>query len=300
MIVMIRLWIKRVGWGMFFALGLPYVCTLMWQGAGCAGQLANRSVYFFQDGRQYGVSRPEYLKGSCYSLLPEDAPVEAVRAVLVLLQTNLAYYERQSCLQSAVTCYTPAGTRAREMGLIPFMAYERKMDGLLDELGDEQYLIGETLYELPYFALSAGTTADGAARAGGAYDYLVSVDSAWDVEAVSYMDIRTVSVQMLRERWGIAGDLEEVQMEYEARTGYVSEIVWEGGSVSAEQAANDLGLPSTAFTLSVSGESVRVMCKGFGHGLGLSLYGACAAAEEGLSYQQILTHYFPAPLRTSE
>ncbi len=133
--------------------------------------------------------------------------MEAVRAVLVLLQTNLAYYERQSCLQSAVTCYTPAGTRAREMGLIPFMAYERKMDGLLDELGDEQYLIGETLYELPYFALSAGTTADGAARAGGAYDYLVSVDSAWDVEAVSYMDNGRFpcrccgSVGVLREIW---------------------------------------------------------------------------------------------------
>ncbi len=33
--------------------------------------------------------------------------------------------------------------------------------------------------------------------------------------------------------------------------------------------------------------------KGYGHGVGLSQWGAKGMAEEGFSYEEILSHYFP-------
>lgn len=295
-----RRWAAHCGLWLFFVLGFPYAGTVLWQGDGNLGQNADSAVLFCQDGKNYEISVEEYLKGSCYSLLPADAGAEAVKAVLVLLRTNLSYYEQESCLEQASFCYTPIWQRMRELGAYRFFRYEKELDRLLEELGEERYLIGETLCELPYFAVSAGATADGAARAGEAYAYLTSVDSAWDVGAVNYMYIRTFSEQSIKDLLGISGEWSTVALQYEAQTDYVGQVVWDGGSMSAAEAAKLLGLPSTAFSFTLSDGSVRAVCLGRGHGLGLSLYGACAAADEGMTYQQILLHYFPAPSQTSE
>lgn len=53
-----------------------------------------------------------------------------------------------------------------------------------------------------------------------------------------------------------------------------------------------LGLKSTLFNISVSGNTVYVTGRGFGHGIGLSQWGAHNLAAQGYSYQQILSHYY--------
>ena len=40
------------------------------------------------------------------------------------------------------------------------------------------------------------------------------------------------------------------------------------------------------------GEDVRVSTKGYGHGVGMSQYGANAMAKEGSDYRAILQHYY--------
>ena len=53
-----------------------------------------------------------------------------------------------------------------------------------------------------------------------------------------------------------------------------------------------LGLRSTKFSLGVDAYSVTVAGKGFGHGIGLSQWGAKGMAERGKSYDHILTHFY--------
>ena len=53
-----------------------------------------------------------------------------------------------------------------------------------------------------------------------------------------------------------------------------------------------LGLRSTAFTVTVVGDLVAVMTRGYGHRVGMSQYGADAMAVDGAGYQQILAHYY--------
>ena len=53
-----------------------------------------------------------------------------------------------------------------------------------------------------------------------------------------------------------------------------------------------LGLRSTAFLISIVGESVTITTKGFGHRVGMSQYGAEAMAIQGNTYRQILEHYY--------
>jgi len=52
-------------------------------------------------------------------------------------------------------------------------------------------------------------------------------------------------------------------------------------------------LRSTAFTLSVDGNTVHFHGKGWGHGVGLCQSGAVTMARRGKTYDKILAHYFP-------
>ena len=53
-----------------------------------------------------------------------------------------------------------------------------------------------------------------------------------------------------------------------------------------------LGLSSTAFTIKISKDTVTVTTKGYGHGVGMSQYGAEAMAENGAGFREILLHYY--------
>jgi len=52
-----------------------------------------------------------------------------------------------------------------------------------------------------------------------------------------------------------------------------------------------LGLPSTNFT--VEGNKVHFRVIGYGHGVGMSQYGANGMAREGYDFLSILRHYYP-------
>ena len=53
-----------------------------------------------------------------------------------------------------------------------------------------------------------------------------------------------------------------------------------------------LGLRSPSFTVEVSGDTLTFHVTGYGHGVGMSQYGANAMAKEGYSCEEILEHYF--------
>ena len=53
-----------------------------------------------------------------------------------------------------------------------------------------------------------------------------------------------------------------------------------------------LNLKSADFTITQNGDTISIETLGFGHGVGMSQYGALGMAEEGYTYQEILKHYY--------
>ena len=53
------------------------------------------------------------------------------------------------------------------------------------------------------------------------------------------------------------------------------------------------GLQSTNFTITTTEDSITFHTIGYGHGVGLSQYGAKYMAEQGSDYTEILAHYYP-------
>ena len=55
---------------------------------------------------------------------------------------------------------------------------------------------------------------------------------------------------------------------------------------------NKLSLRSTDFTIELEGDTVSITTKGYGHGVGMSQYGALGMAKVGYTYDAILKHYY--------
>ena len=67
----------------------------------------------------------------------------------------------------------------------------------------------------------------------------------------------------------------------------------DGQGITGTALRQALGLRSTSFTVQYQSGNFSFTTRGYGHGVGLSQWGAKALAEQGWTYEAILTHYFP-------
>ena len=75
--------------------------------------------------------------------------------------------------------------------------------------------------------------------------------------------------------------------------GSVSSVTVGGVSVKGSRLRSILGLRSACFEWEIQGEKLVFFVTGFGHGVGLSQYGASAMALTGSTCAEILAHYYP-------
>ncbi|MFM6323741.1 MAG: sporulation protein, partial [Microcystis panniformis] len=71
-------------------------------------------------------------------------------------------------------------------------------------------------------------------------------------------------------------------------------VVGDQGSklISDAQLRRLLDLRSTLFTISANNGTFAINGRGFGHGIGLSQWGAFFLADQGVTYDRILSHYY--------
>ena len=63
--------------------------------------------------------------------------------------------------------------------------------------------------------------------------------------------------------------------------------------VSGNDMRSVFGLNSTNFELQYVNERFVFTVKGYGHGVGMSQFGAIYMAEQGSDFEEILAHYYP-------
>lgn len=127
------------------------------------------------------------------------------------------------------------------------------------------------------------------------------MDSSTDLSADNYEVTLTLSApqvqQLLSSGLGISTDSAAPERWFGETTltasGYAASLPVCGQTVSGTALRRALGLRSACFTIRYQDGSFLITTKGYGHGVGLSQWGAKALAEQGWTYEAILTHYFP-------
>ncbi len=82
-------------------------------------------------------------------------------------------------------------------------------------------------------------------------------------------------------------------------SGRVANITLGNVKIKGTEIRELFSLRSTAFTLEYTDGKFIFTVKGFGHGVGMSQYGAKLMAERGESYAEILAHYYPGTTLTA-
>ena len=75
-------------------------------------------------------------------------------------------------------------------------------------------------------------------------------------------------------------------------TGRIKKVKINGKDYTGKEVASLLKLKSNCFTITENGNKVTIKTKGYGHGVGMSQYGAQGMAKSGYTYDQILKHYY--------
>lgn len=151
-----------------------------------------------------------------------------------------------------------------------------------------------------FFSSAAGRTVDAVEVWGNAVPYLTGVESPEGEEVPNYHSTMSLSVDGFKSIF--LSQYPEANLEGDS-AGWFTNIVHNsaggveqmdvgGVTIAGGPLRTLFGLRSTNFTIEVADGSVTFQVTGYGHGVGMSQYGANALAEEGKTYEEIIKWYY--------
>lgn len=169
-----------------------------------------------------------------------------------------------------------------------------KLRTAVNETIDEYLEYNGEIIDALFFSTSNGYTEDASVVFNLELPYLKSVESKWDAQTSSVFNSqKTISLQEFYEKLGLEYKSElSFNVLERSDTNRIIKLEINGNMLKATDVYNKLGLRSTDFNLTQVGTNVVIDTKGYGHGVGMSQYGALGMAKEGYNYKQILEYYY--------
>lgn len=147
--------------------------------------------------------------------------------------------------------------------------------------------------EALFFSTSPGVTENSEDIFTNEVAYLRSVDSHWDELSPAYSSNITYTLEEFYELLGLNyQETLNIEVLEKTSTGRVKKIKINETEFTGNYICSRLSLKSTYFEIILEGTKVVIKNKGYGHGVGMSQYGAEGMAQEGYTYDQILKHYY--------
>jgi stage II sporulation protein D len=151
-----------------------------------------------------------------------------------------------------------------------------------------------------FFSTSNGYTENAEDVWGNVVPYLKSVDSPWDKQlAPGFKETVTMKRSEILQKMNL--DAVPVTTEnggswikvLSTTKGHrIKEIQIAGETFSGPEVRKRLGLRSSQFSWRTEGDEVQITTYGYGHGVGMSQWGANGMAQEGHTATEILKHYY--------
>lgn len=147
--------------------------------------------------------------------------------------------------------------------------------------------------EALFFSTSPGITENSEEIFVSKEPYLRSVLSKWDEISPLY---NTTITYILSEFYNILNiDYKNnlnIEITQKTSTGRIKKIKINNNEFTANYICSKLSLNSTYFEIIQDGSKVIIKNRGYGHGVGMSQYGAEGMARSGYTYDQILKYYY--------
>lgn len=268
-------------------------------------------VRVLKDGNVTNMVLREYLIGVVAAEMPASFNLEALKAQAVAARTETLYHIllfKSATHPDADVCSDPTccqayldDTALHEKWGITYAEYIEKITNAVQNTDGEYLSYQNAPIQAVFHSSSAGQTANSDEVWENSLPYLVSVKSPETTADVpNYVSSVAVSLS----------DFKETVLKYfpnavfpKDKTKWITDITHTdserisslklgGVSVAGPVLRSMFGLRSTAASISIDDKNVTFTTTGYGHGVGMSQYGANAFAFDGESYKDILTWYY--------
>lgn len=289
------------------AFALPALCTLLpdiQQTSAPDVFNSGIDIYISRGSLVSCMDLDEYLIGVVAASADAACHPETLKAMAVIARTNITGIlgSRKSVNADELNqpYMSPSALKSR-FGT-DFNTIFNKYKAAVAAVPGEIITYNGTLALAPFFKCGTGKTRASESVFGSALPYLISIDSPADAACPNARSVQTVTCEdfiscMLsydRNFFATPDSLADtVQIIETDDAGYVRTVQAGNLSISGDDFRYLFNLPSSAFTLKISGGNVTFTTTGEGHGVGFSQYGADAMAREGKTYKDLLAFYYP-------
>ena len=258
-------------------------------------------IVYRSNGSVINLNMTDYLIGVVSSEMPASFNLEALKAQSVLARTY-ALKAKQTGKKLTDTVSTQSYIDIDQMKNKwenSFNTYYNKIKNAVENTNGEYLSYNGNYIEALYHSTNNGKTESSLDVFGNYYPYLISVSSEYDKNTSSYLRTINMPLDTISNKLGLNLNNDSVIsiLSY-TDGGNIKEININGNNFSGKKVRELLGLRSADFDISISDNNANITTRGYGHGVGMSQYGANGMANAGYSYKDILSHYYPGATLT--
>ena len=169
-----------------------------------------------------------------------------------------------------------------------------KLRTAVNETLDEYLEYNNSIVDALFFSTSNGYTEDSQNVFNFDCEYLKSVESPWDEKVSSaFTSKKSLLLTDFYKKINLPYNKNlNIEILKRSSTNRILLLKINNIEFKGTDLYNKLSLRSTDFEIKLLGEQIEIITKGYGHGVGMSQYGALGMAKEGYTYDQILKHYY--------
>lgn len=235
----------------------------------------------------------EYLNGVVACEMPALFHDEAIKAGIVAARTFYLYkYESDKDYKpsNGDQCYFSESKR-KENWKDNYELYNEKILNNINLTKNEVITYDGNLIKAFYFSMSNGYTEDAVNVFKKSEPYLVSVISVFDKDVKNNISSKSISVNEFKEKLNVDNDI-VINNIVRDSSNRVSEIVINNVNYDGVYFRKLFDLRSTDFEIEFNDQEVIFTTRGYGHGVGMSQWGANEMAKMGYKYKDILKYYY--------
>lgn len=245
----------------------------------------------------------EYIIGVVAAEMPVSFEPEALKAQAVAARTYAVKHlnGKTSIKAEDIGQAYISVTQMKQNWGTNFDSYYNKVCSAVKETQGEIMVYNEQPIEAVFHSTSAGMTESAENVWNTSLPYIKSVDSSVDENAPGFLtDKKIIKNEVVNALNNLKSGLNinsqnifsKISIAERTQAGYITTVNVDGQSFTGQQFRTLFGLRSTNFTVKESGDYLIFTTKGYGHGAGMSQYGAGFMAKEGKTYREILNHYY--------
>lgn len=236
----------------------------------------------------------EYVYRVVAAEMPASFHEEALKAQILATRTftlNKLSKNKDYVFKSSDQAYVTESD-LKEKWQDQYNSYQTLLKKLIEETKGEVITYNNNPIEAYYFSMSNGYTENAINVFGQQEEYLVSVKSELENESLNkFLVEKEITYDEFTKILNLSLPIQINNVKKDA-SNRVETITINNNTFTGIEIRTKLNLRSTDFEISLKDNAISIVTKGYGHGVGLSQYGANELAKKGHSYEDIIKHYY--------